>query len=307
MKFIKFALICALFFSTQTFAAQSKDGIEGFKAYQKKDYKTALKKWKLGCTKGDVNSCVSIGSLYHTGLGVDKNESKAMEIYERGCKAKSGRACHNLAAIYQSRDDNISAQKFYELGCEAKLPFSCHNLAILEQKKPTPDNAKTIEYFKKACDYDGASSCHLLALAYINGAPGLQNDEKKGAILLKKACDLGFIPACNDYGETLRFGTGVKKDPQSAAQLFKKACDAKFAPACGNLAFMYFYGENGAKDERKAVELLRKSCKFGSEKACEIIERVDENGTKTDKNSQSNESNQTAVLGTKDQNQTTQK
>ena len=42
MKFIKFALICALFFSTQTFAAQSKDGIEGFKAYQKKDYKTAL-------------------------------------------------------------------------------------------------------------------------------------------------------------------------------------------------------------------------------------------------------------------------
>ena len=181
MKFIKFALICALFFSTQTFAAQSKDGIEGFKAYQKKDYKTALKKWKLGCTKGDVNSCVSIGSLYHTGLGVDKNESKAMEIYESGCKAKSGRACHNLAAIYQSRDDNISAQKFYELGCEAKLPFSCHNLAILEQKKPTPDNAKTIEYFKKACDYEGASSCHLLALAYINGAPGLQNDEKKGA------------------------------------------------------------------------------------------------------------------------------
>ena len=184
---------------------------------------------------------------------------------------------------------------------------SSHFLAILEQKKPTPDNAKTIEYFKKACDYDGASSCHLLALAYINGAPGLQNDEKKGANLLKKACDLGFIPACNDYGETLRFGTGVKKDPQSAAQLFKKACDAKFAPACGNLAFMHFYGENGAKDEKKAVELLRKSCKFGSKKACEIIERVDENGTKTDKNSQSNESNQTAVLGTKDQNQTTQK
>ena len=49
MKFIKFALICALFFSTQTFAAQSKDGIEGFKAYQKKDYKTALKKWIKDC------------------------------------------------------------------------------------------------------------------------------------------------------------------------------------------------------------------------------------------------------------------
>ena len=68
---------------------------------------------------------------------------------------------------------------------------------------------------------------------------------------------------------------------------------------------MHFYGENGAKDEKKAVELLRKSCKFGSEKACEIIEKVDENGTKNDKNSPSSDNN--AILGTKDQYQTAQK
>ncbi len=56
---------------------------------------------------------------------------------------------------------------------------------------------KHFEQMKEECDKGDAKECDALGSYYLFGWAGVKKDEKKGLLLLEKACRLGYKPSCS--------------------------------------------------------------------------------------------------------------
>lgn len=75
-----------------------------------------------------------------------------------------------------------------------------------------------------------------------------------------RACEMGNVLGCTNYGATLRLH---EKDPARlacAADLFARACEAREAYGCAMLGGAYMDGEGVPRDGSKALTALLKGC-----------------------------------------------
>lgn len=63
------------------------------------DYKNAFDAYSRGCALGDIASCTNTGGLYELGLGAQKDEYKALQIYKSSCYSGETSACDNVKRI----------------------------------------------------------------------------------------------------------------------------------------------------------------------------------------------------------------
>jgi len=70
-------LLLTLLLSTSLIGTAYADFNDGYKAYQAKDYATALKEWKPLAKQGNAPSQVNLGVMYANGEGVLKDMTKA--------------------------------------------------------------------------------------------------------------------------------------------------------------------------------------------------------------------------------------
>lgn len=133
--------------------------------------------------------------------GIERDITKALGLLEKGSAAKDGEATYNLAQVYAS---GISER----------------------QQDGTPKEV-------------------------------LKADEAKALEYLKKAVEQEHAPAMNDYGARMFQGDkdGKGKDPKAAIDLFKKAADKGNAAAHRLLGSIYEQGlGEQTKDIKKAAE-----------------------------------------------------
>ena len=104
------------------------------------------------------------------------------------------RACSLLGALYVAGDgipkDLAKGQELSELGCERGDSFGCFNAAA-----GATDPAETARYLDMACKGGDAEGCFDLGVAYEKGR-GVAVDRKQSTALIRKACQMGFAPAC---------------------------------------------------------------------------------------------------------------
>lgn len=65
----------------------------GLKAFDKKDYKTALKLFQKACDSGDTSGCANLGFMYNNGTGVKQDSFKAVELYIKACDGGNAGGC----------------------------------------------------------------------------------------------------------------------------------------------------------------------------------------------------------------------
>jgi uncharacterized protein len=91
-----------------------------YTAYDRADYRTALKIWLDQAEKGNKDAQTYVGEIYEKGLGVPPDYTAAAQWYRRAAEAGHARAAVNLGHLYEHGlgvpRDSVEALKWYRKG-----------------------------------------------------------------------------------------------------------------------------------------------------------------------------------------------
>jgi len=76
------------------------DYTDGYNAYQKGDYKTAVSEWKSLADQGEVDAQYNLGVMYENGEGVLQDYKQAVKWYRKAAEQDFASAQHNLGVMY---------------------------------------------------------------------------------------------------------------------------------------------------------------------------------------------------------------
>lgn len=145
----------------------NSDYTNGFIAYFKKDYATAITLYKSAINKGNAKAMIAIGDLYRKGEGVAKNQEEANKWYEKGhqryvilAQAGDVKAAAELADLYYKGDkiekNFDKALKYYlpkALGGNASDMVRVAHIYEFGGFGTTKDLKKAAEWYLKADEY----------------------------------------------------------------------------------------------------------------------------------------------------------
>jgi len=110
-------------------------GKEGFVAYQRGDYATALRIWRPLADKGQASAAHNLGLLYRYGRGVPQNDVEAAQWFRRAAGSGFARAQVNLGAMYAAGQgfarDDAEAAKWFRLAAEQGDPYAQYDLGFM--------------------------------------------------------------------------------------------------------------------------------------------------------------------------------
>lgn len=124
--------------------------------------KYALQRGMINCQNNIGSECAIVGGIYERGDGVEIDENKALEFYDKACRLNSAQGC-----LAQSRFTRYSHQLFdktfilLEHACADDDPFLCYMLgewsviAALRNKQTSPTSSFLQDakaYYEKACN-----------------------------------------------------------------------------------------------------------------------------------------------------------
>ena len=114
------------------------DFAAGLRAYEGKDYATAVKEWLPLAEAGDAASQFNLGLMYLDGVGVPQSDEKAVEWFRRSADQGYAKAQYNLGALYAVgkgvRRDYVGAHMWLNL-CAASGDSKCAAQRDLVAKK----------------------------------------------------------------------------------------------------------------------------------------------------------------------------
>jgi TPR repeat protein len=116
MKYIASVFVSLAFCISTVWADDFEDGSE---AYKKKDYATALKKFRSAAVENDAYAQVNLGIMYDRGLGVLQDYGEAMRWYKLAAAQGIAEAQVNLGVMYflgqGVAQDYFAAARWYKL------------------------------------------------------------------------------------------------------------------------------------------------------------------------------------------------
>ncbi len=199
------------------------------------------------CNKNDAEGCFFLGYMYSEGKGTSKDENKAKEILNKACDLGEYKACMNLAKVYATRTDYVSALKLYEKAYNqgSYLAGAAIGGIYFRGMGVAKNVNKAIKYLQPACEKGMvATSCALLGGYYL---------QIKNYSLARKYT----AKTCN-------------MEPD------KQLKDSKnfIAESCANLGLLHAKGLGGEQSMYKARKYFRKACDMGLDTACKYYNKT---------------------------------
>ena len=100
-KFIKTVCSVTMLSAVLTLSAQAKDYNDGFLAAEHGDFTSAIQQWGPLAEQGHPIAQFNLALLYHSGLGVDLDEAKAVSWYKKSASNGYYKAQEYLAVGYR--------------------------------------------------------------------------------------------------------------------------------------------------------------------------------------------------------------
>ncbi|GBC26195.2 kinase-like domain-containing protein [Rhizophagus irregularis DAOM 181602=DAOM 197198] len=183
---------------------------------------------------GDKNAQYNLGLCYKNGIGVEKNEIKAIEYFHKSAIQEDSNAQNELGI-------------FYENGIEK-------------------DEHKAFYWYQKAAENENEFAQYNLGLCYENGI-GVEKNESKAFNWYKKSAKQECCNAQNKLGSFYKYGIVVVVDEVKAFYWYQKSAKMGYKLAQYNLGLCYKYGIGIEKDDVKAFDWFKKSAEQGYGKA----------------------------------------
>ena len=134
-KFIHaIALLLTLSLSAPVLAGPFEDGLT---AYNKSDYKTALRLWRPLADQGIADAQYNLGLMYDIGRGVPQDYAQAVKWYRLAADQGNASAQSNLGLMYDKGrgvpQDDAQAVKWYRLAADQGRASAQVNLGLMYQ------------------------------------------------------------------------------------------------------------------------------------------------------------------------------
>jgi TPR repeat protein len=100
-QLLKTIIGVAVLFGTMTLNVQAKDYNDGFLAAEGGDFRSAVQQWGPLAEQGHAIAQFNLALLYHSGLGVDLDEARAVDWYKKSASNGYYRAQEYLAVGYR--------------------------------------------------------------------------------------------------------------------------------------------------------------------------------------------------------------
>ena len=131
-------------------------------------------------------ACFYLGFMYLEGLGVEKDDKKAFELFNTAYDGKSELVYNRLGNIYfhgrdkysrvEVREDREKGVDYLEESCNGGYWYACKDLGDLHYGY-YGDMSEAIQYYKKTCELG-------------KNDPGVKKDDSKLPKSLQEACDM---------------------------------------------------------------------------------------------------------------------
>lgn len=192
------------------------------------DYKKAFKYYAMAAAQNDKVALNNLGSLYFSGIGVDKSAGKAIALFKKASDLGNSEASVNLAFIYISGNgtykDYNEALDLFEKAAEEKNPTAMFMVGYAYYKGfgYSKDYRKAFEMIKEASasKYDAAQ--YITGLMYLKGE-GVAKNYGNAVRYLRNSAAQGNFEAIMTLGDILAEGQAYPRNVYQAHVLFNVA------------------------------------------------------------------------------------
>ena len=216
-----------------------------FGAYQRGLYITALNLAKPRAEAGDAAAQTLIAEILSRGLGVPRDEKRALKWYSRAAEQGIAEAqFHYALALLDGQHvakDEHAALRLLKLAADQDNRLAQFNFAQLTIKRqPGAEGLKTaIDYYEKAAEAGLPDAQYAMAQAFDKGAGGRSHDPRLAREWLIKAAKQNFDTAQLDLATWLVEGRGGDRDLEAGFSWMKVAAEAGNVAAQNRLAKLY--------------------------------------------------------------------
>lgn len=260
MRIITVGIIAIIF--SATFARADIETAD--KAFADGAYLAARTAYVVEAEKGNTHAMFRIAEMYWKGLGMQKNNERALSWYTRAAEAGHVEAAYQTANMFMEGDvvltNYTEAARLFELALdggiyEAGLPLGRIYSTNVTGKVDMPRAVEMLE--KAALDPSGGEhvreAAYFLSQIYIGDNPGIEKSEATGLKWREIAAENGHIAATADVALRYFNGNGVQKDPDKAMRLMTFAAENGHAASQYNLGIFHYQGVGTDVNYAKAL------------------------------------------------------
>ena len=192
------------------------------------DYNKAFEYYAKAALQNDDVGLNNLGSLYYSGVGVNRNTAKAAILFEKSAELGNTEAAVNLAFILISGNgvekNPTEAMKLFEKsssGDNVSAHFM-YGYSLYTGKLSKQNFAMAAPHIRKAADAGFDEAQYVVAMMYINGL-GFPQHYGNAVKYLRRAAEQGNVEAMMILGDIYARGEKYKKDIYLAHIFFNLA------------------------------------------------------------------------------------
>ena len=205
----------------------------------------AVQLYRLATDRDYVQAQHSLGTMYASGRGVEKNDREAVRLYRLAAGQGLPAAQANLGWMYATG------------------------------RGVAKDDAEAVRLYRLAADQGNAAAQFRLGWMYESGG-GVEQNDVEAVRLYRLGAAQGDADAQTNLGWMYENGRGVAKDDPEAVRLYRLAADQGETVAQFNLAVRYENGRGVPKDGAEAIRLYRLAARQGDTDAQAALRRLNE-------------------------------
>ncbi|MGM9972296.1 MAG: SEL1-like repeat protein [Anaeroplasmataceae bacterium] len=189
--------------------------------------------WTKEAASNNIGAKLDLALYYSQGIGVKKNITKAISLYEEMAEAGIKESQYNLGVIYENGEeiehDYQKAKYWYEKSADQGYVYAQYKLGLLYEKQFQVFQ-KAIYWYEKASEQGDVEAIHSLGLIYVNENSEHYNPEK-AVKLFEKAANLKYAPSIYNLGICYECGIGIEADEEKAKILLNQAINEGYEGA----------------------------------------------------------------------------
>lgn len=211
----------------------------------------AVEFFRQAAARGNVKARLNLALCFLSGVGVEKDAAKAVEILQKLVDSK-----------------NFAAEEPEKAANALTLLAACRANGLGVEK----DEAKAFEYLRRAAELSDEGR-FILAQCYLNGF-FVERDAAKGIEILRKLAEAGDAGAQSVLPVVYLTGFGVERDETKALEYLRKAVEAGNANAAYSFGLVYWNGLGVEQDAAKAVEYFLQAAEAGNADAQRVLNEL---------------------------------
>jgi TPR repeat protein len=183
---------------------------------------------EIAMRAGSLAGYHNMGNLYRKGLGVEKDQKKAFELFLYAAERGHVEDQSNVGVMYMQgqgvEKDFAQAMRWLMAASEQNWGTAADKIGLLhlDGKGVEKNIDKALEFFEKGVNLGDRNSMVNLANLYMKGI-GVEADAPLARDLFMRAARLGAVAAYINLGNIYASGQGIEADPVEAALFFTLA------------------------------------------------------------------------------------